>query len=42
MDVEYIQTPEMTTFSVVLELGNRDSKAGAGGKVNIAVTEESR
>lgn len=32
----------MTTLSVVLELGNGDSKAGARGKVNIVVTEESR
>lgn len=41
-DAEYIQTREMTTLSAVLELGNGDSKAGARGKVNIAVTEESR
>lgn len=41
-DVECIQTRGMTTLSVVLELGNGDSKAGASGKVNIAVTGESR
>lgn len=41
-DVECIRTRGMTTLSVVLELGNGDSKAGASGKVNIAVTGESR
>lgn len=38
-DVKCIQTREMTTLSVVSELGNGDSKVGASGKVNIAVTE---